>query len=528
MESSVDFRNCIGDNITCQRFVFEELENKNYKKIEDFLKQNPNEPIWTYIDKKGDTTILHKIAGEKFSNKENNFTFLIFIDFILEYLKTNLEQIKLIKFINQQCLEGCTALHYASYYGNLYLIHNLIKLGADIEIRNKSGLNVIHSSAQGNQSTILSYYKEIHKIKVDEKDNEGSSPLHFACRHEAISAVNFLILSGADVNALNFKGNSPLHDAVYGNKIPIFRHLLQYGSLPNIKNEDQKTPLELAKENCVDVKIIEMLEKAEKGQKLFDYTSPLQKVQRSNTNIFLFIIFHLVIFVIIRIFLYPILATLIDITSLFSFILLMTDYFLILFKNPWSVNDKLTREEFFKQFFDGIFEKRKSLSVIDFCPVCLVHLNKSTIHCNICNKCSKNFDHHCYWINKDISKKNKHLFILLLIISILFSAFCIFDCIYAIFNFKNGNKECKIDNNILNTIICLSFDFNNKRILFYSFTILLLICLFFYFLFVGYIGYIHIGGYILELKRRKNTQDDVLDGSIESNISYNTFTPLLS
>ena len=110
----------IVDNNKNQNFFFQELENKNYKKIQQLLEQNPHEPIWEYLDAKGNKTILHKIGTIYYSHKDNNTPFLNFIDFILSYLKNNLDENKLSEFINKQCSEGCTALHYASFYGNLY------------------------------------------------------------------------------------------------------------------------------------------------------------------------------------------------------------------------------------------------------------------------------------------------------------------------------------------------------------------------------------------------------------------------
>ena len=35
-------------------------------------------------------------------------------------------------------------------------------------------------------------------------------------------------------------------------------------------------------------------------------------------------------------------------------------------------------------------------------------------HCIICNRCYEGFDHHCYWINKCVAKRNYNLFIFFL------------------------------------------------------------------------------------------------------------------
>jgi len=43
--------------------------------------------------------------------------------------------------------DSFTALHFASFHGNLSLMRLLIKHGADISLENKNGLNMLHVSA---------------------------------------------------------------------------------------------------------------------------------------------------------------------------------------------------------------------------------------------------------------------------------------------------------------------------------------------------------------------------------------------
>jgi palmitoyltransferase len=47
--------------------------------------------------------------------------------------------------------EGFTALHLASYRGNLRLIEMLEAEGADSKIRNLNNMTVLHTAAQGDQ-----------------------------------------------------------------------------------------------------------------------------------------------------------------------------------------------------------------------------------------------------------------------------------------------------------------------------------------------------------------------------------------
>ena len=41
-----------------------------------------------------------------------------------------------------------------------------------------------------------------------------------------------------------------------------------------------------------------------------------------------------------------------------------------------------------------------------FCDVCDTHVLKNTKHCQRCNRCTYEFDHHCVWVSNDIGLHN--------------------------------------------------------------------------------------------------------------------------
>lgn len=45
--------------------------------------------------------------------------------------------------------DGFTAMHFASFHGNMTLVKMLVKYGGNIYARNKQGINMIHVAAQG-------------------------------------------------------------------------------------------------------------------------------------------------------------------------------------------------------------------------------------------------------------------------------------------------------------------------------------------------------------------------------------------
>ena len=63
---------------------------------------------------------------------------------------TREERIRVLKkWINRHTLgeEGFTALHFASFHGNLKMIRYLMSQGADIFARNRHNINMLHVAA---------------------------------------------------------------------------------------------------------------------------------------------------------------------------------------------------------------------------------------------------------------------------------------------------------------------------------------------------------------------------------------------
>lgn len=53
---------------------------------------------------------------------------------VIEVLKKKINQGRLIEFINQKDKLGNTALLYAAYRGNIFIVRSLIECGADINV----------------------------------------------------------------------------------------------------------------------------------------------------------------------------------------------------------------------------------------------------------------------------------------------------------------------------------------------------------------------------------------------------------
>ena len=95
--------------------------------------------------------------------------------------------------------EGWTALHYASFQGNVDAIHALVKHEARAFEINNNGLNMLHVAAQGDVALPLYLFMK-KGLNINSKDKRGSTPLHWACYSQSETAIAYLLAWNPDVN----------------------------------------------------------------------------------------------------------------------------------------------------------------------------------------------------------------------------------------------------------------------------------------------------------------------------------------
>jgi ankyrin repeat protein len=181
---------------------------------------------------------------------------------------------------------GDTALHFCAAAHRAELARLLLRRGADANARNFREQTPLHYACDarpnkvGRTSSLSISDKQKkkgttkmvvlpspsqtisvlakHGADLDARDKGGITPLHRAVRARSTSAVRALLKLGATVDAQSEKGSTPLHLATQSTgaggtadslaeQIEIIKLLLSHGASPTTKDKRGTTPIDWAK-----------------------------------------------------------------------------------------------------------------------------------------------------------------------------------------------------------------------------------------------------------------------------------------
>ena len=74
-----------------------------------------------------------------------------------------------------------------------------------------NGNTVLHEASNGQGTEELLQYLAEKQLPIDETNNKGRTPLHYASRGLNLAAVQFLIEAGAAINSQDTAKKTPLH-----------------------------------------------------------------------------------------------------------------------------------------------------------------------------------------------------------------------------------------------------------------------------------------------------------------------------
>ncbi|CAH2319959.1 E3 ubiquitin- ligase MIB2 isoform X1 [Pelobates cultripes] len=177
--------------------------------------------------------------------------------------------------INIQDSHGDTPLHCAITADFRSIIEILTEVpNIDFTVQNSQGFNLLHhSTLKGNIVAVRKILERARQL-VDSKKEDGFTALHLATLNNHQEVAGVLIKEGrCDVNLRNNRNQSPLHLAVTQGHVNLVHLLLSEGADVNAEDEDGDTPMHI-------VFMRQHLELLETNQDE-DGSSPLSKLQAS-------------------------------------------------------------------------------------------------------------------------------------------------------------------------------------------------------------------------------------------------------
>ena len=411
-------------------------ENKNYQTVLEVCILFPNKDIIKYIYE-----IISKTTEKNFRLLENRkgifhyaalnnqiYSILYFYEKLQRFYKNNL-------IIDIPTELGITPLHFACFKGNKQIVDILLDLGADI--------NAI--------------------------DNDGNSCLHFAVNSNNVLLIKKLLIRGADKNIKN-KENQTALDLAQSKKLFNIVEVLRNKSFIEKKCNIN---IELTKLHSSNNNIILFILILFLAMLRFIYLAKLHKVYLNNIKYDVIpFIFGINISKDICKKIYNNLteyrdciinSTIIDqyvktapfvkgnltsVNELFNddiigyrfieiffriswfFIIIEVAILFIIIKFLWCSDQDvfLKKNKICKEnSLVKLYEKNTN-----FCAICRIgRSDNNIVHCIVCNRCVKNFDHHCTILNICICKNNIKLFYWFLYLSLVY---LIFNCLFLLYS----------------------------------------------------------------------------------------------
>ncbi len=139
---------------------------------------------------------------------------------VVEYLLSNGARID-----EKNGPDGLTALYKACANGSLDIATVLVDAEADINVKDEFGFTPFYSAVQNKHIPVIKYLLS-KGARIDEKNGPyDDTALNRACVIGSLEIVKILVNAGADINAVNKQGKSPLDFAVEKNHQSIVDYL---------------------------------------------------------------------------------------------------------------------------------------------------------------------------------------------------------------------------------------------------------------------------------------------------------------
>ncbi|XP_018896814.2 SH3 and multiple ankyrin repeat domains protein 3 isoform X3 [Bemisia tabaci] len=142
--------------------------------------------------------------------------------------------------------DGSTAMHRAVEHNSLEAVTTLLELGASPNYRDSKGLTPLYLAVTHATDPLICGGLLHDRSMIGAQDLQGWQEVHQACRNGLVQHLEHLLFYGADMNAQNASGNTPLHVCAVNNQESCARLLLFRGCHKEALNFANQTAYQVA------------------------------------------------------------------------------------------------------------------------------------------------------------------------------------------------------------------------------------------------------------------------------------------
>ncbi|PKU87337.1 probable protein S-acyltransferase 23 [Dendrobium catenatum] len=329
-----------------------------------------------------------------------------------------------------------TALHWAAVRGSIAVSDVLLQSGAWIEAADLNGYRAVHVAAQYGQTAFLNHIVAKHGADFDAPDNDGRSPLHWAAYKGFADTVRLLLFWNACQGRQDKEGCTPLHWAAIRGNTEACNVLVQAGTKEELTVKDKSgfTPVQLASDRGQKHAAI-ILSNATRVSGIFcGYGFCNGKLAKIGyAPILLAFLVVLVVLFINSVLDAPNFTKITAVVALWGWtgvslaVVSLFMFYRCSSKDPGYIKPRFESSLSNEGVDDALLSIDPYNSPIwtgnwsQLCPTCKIIRPLRSKHCPTCKRCVDQFDHHCPWISNCVGKKNKWDFFVFLCLGCLTS-----------------------------------------------------------------------------------------------------------
>lgn len=225
-----------------EQSLFDAVNRKDYQNVSTILSSSPDINI-NASDMEGYTSLHRAIVN----NDLNTVTELLKNKNIDINSKLGIEV-----SIDGWYLGGATPLILASYLGYTDIVNALIEKGVDVKAKDDvDGCMAIHLAAANGKNEVIDILLDKDASNINDVDNRGNTPLHWASMKDRADTVSLLIENGADIEAKDIDNWTALHYAAAFASLQTVEALVDNGADKNSLTKDGNIPVNYAKDETI-------------------------------------------------------------------------------------------------------------------------------------------------------------------------------------------------------------------------------------------------------------------------------------